>query len=209
MKSNLKWTAILFGLTVSTLTPAQGPPPRGGAGQRPPTPNGQNANRSGSQQSRTSTTASVTSATITLLSRTDVQRDLEITVDQYNQLSQIARSVANQPVSEDSVRASVARVLSTNQATRLTELTIQYLGYGALALTDVRAKLKLTTDQEARVSEILASLAQSKRTVQAAANPSAAQKAISELQSQSNAQLAKVLSSDQDKALRAMAGRFL
>jgi len=210
MKGNLKRTAILFALTASTLALAQGPPPRGGAGQRPPPQTNQTSNRPGPPQNRTSTSTAATSATITLLSRTDVQRDLAITADQYSQLSQIARSVSGQTASEDSIRASVARALSSDQINRLTELTIQYLGYGALSLSDVRANLKLSTDQEARISEILSSLAQSKQTLQAAAsNPSAAQKALAELQSQANGQLAKVLSADQDKLLRAMAGRSL
>jgi hypothetical protein len=93
---------------------------------------------------------------------------------------------------------------------RLTELLIQYLGYGALSLSDVRAKLNLTADQQTRISDVLTQLVQAKRTVRhSASNASAAQQAIDELQTQAKNLLGKVLNSAQDTALRTLAGQSL
>jgi len=150
------------------------------------------------------------SETIQLLSRFDVQKDLAITAEEYSQLSTIASRLSGQLVSEDSVRTSVAAVLTAAQAKRLTELLVQSMGYGSLALADVREKLNLTDTQQSRISDTITQYDNAKRLLRSsAASTQAATQALSSLKLQANELLAKVLTADQDKALRALAGKAL
>lgn len=193
-----------LGLLLPSIGRSQGPPPPNGNGG--PAAQGMNRPTGGAPAS----TAQVQSVTVTieLLGMTSVQRDLAITAEQYAALSALAAKAQSTGLTEDAVRASAATILSAAQSARLTELLVQYLGYGSLAFADVRAKLELSEDQEARIADILTGLAAAKRAVvSTATTASALQRATAELQSSANARLAKVLTEDQDKRLRAQAGK--
>jgi len=154
--------------------------------------------------------ATEVSATIQLLSRSDVEKDLGITAEQYSQLSQVARTLSTQSVTEDTACASVSKVLTATQMSRLTELLVRYLGYGSLALSSVRSKLELTTEQQAQIANILSQLSQSRQVVQSTATSDlAAARGKAELQKQANTLLGKVLTSEQDASLRTLAGKAL
>lgn len=172
----------------------------GGGMGRPQAPPTQNANAA-------TTTAT---ATAQLLAMANVQKDLALTTRQLSQLSQIVRAANAQGSSESAVRAAVAKALSEAQANRLTELLIQYLGYGALTLSDVRAKLDLTAEQHSSIVEIFTSADQAKKALQSnATNPGAAAQVSARLQAETNQRLARVLTPQQDAALRKLAGRAI
>lgn len=212
MSSRQRFLGLLAATSLTVLTLAQAPPPGGppqggGAG---PARNGMPTGRANQSSRPSNGQTSDLTATIQLLARTDVQKELALTSAQYNQLSQIAQALSKQSATEETARNAVAKVLSTAQTTRLTELLIQYLGYGSLTFADVRAKLTLTSEQQARIADILTQAAQSKKTIKStAANADLASRATANLDRQANELLSKVLTSEQDKALRALAGKSL
>lgn len=174
-----------------------GPPPGG-----PPTGVPPQGGRSQSQsQSPRQPAAQTQTETVRLLSLSSVQNDLGLNLTEWTALNKVVRTLKGASVTEDEALAAVSQVLTTAQVNRLKELLVQDLGYGSLALSDVRSRLALTTEQAAQVDSILSLLA--------AAKKGAAPGAVKGLQAQANAQLAKVLTADQDAKLRGLAGKAL
>lgn len=154
--------------------------------------------RQGSQRSQQPSQAARPSVYVTLLSRQDVLTDLAITQDEMvllrqlgQQLDQLARNPQSRPLTDGQVRERLAAILTGAQMTRLQELSIQYLGYGSLKLTDVQSALNLTEDQKAQIQAILEGARQSRQSGQV------------------SVQLGKVLTPEQDGHLRTMAGKPL
>lgn len=198
---NTKWSATLaFAALAPTVFAQQGPPPGG-----PPRQGGNGMNRS-VPQTRVATTP--TSETVRLVSLSAVQNDLGLTLNQWTGINAAVRSLRGASTTEDQALATVSKALTAAQSARLKELLVQDLGYGSLALTDVRAQLTLTAEQAKSMTFVLSTFDTAKKAL-ASASPEAAQKALADLQSQTNASLAKLLTSEQDAKLRSLAGRAL
>jgi len=165
-----------------------GPPPQGGRGQ-------------GQAQVARQPVGESQTETVRLLSLSAVQNDLGLNLTEWTALNRVVRTLKGASVTEDQALAAVGKVLTMDQVNRLKELLVQSLGYGSLALSDVRSRLSLTTDQAAQVESILGLLA--------AAKKGAAPGAVKGLQARANEQLAKVLTAEQDAKLRALAGKAL
>lgn len=194
--------AILAGAALSANLFAQGPGRPGGPGGPTATQQGRNM----PNQNRQPASQSVY---MQILARSDVQADLQITTAQRTQLAKIAQ----QPGVDEGVLGQVGKVLSAEQMKRLKELYVQYLGYGSLASSDIQNALNLTADQKARIQTILDAQRQYAANIERQGlNPTARQQTSAQLQqlhARANAELAKVLTPSQDKALKAMAGKAL
>lgn len=200
----MKTLSLLTLLTVGASASAQmGPPPGGPGGPGGPPPS--TANRaSGGASARTGSTFAGTE-TIWLLTLATVQKDLGLTRDEYDALGTTAKSLKT-GATEDTALAAVAKVLTADQTTRLKELLVQDLGYNALALADVRAALSLTADQQTAITALVSSLQTSTQAVVATPDAAATR---ARLRSQTSANLAKLLTAEQDAKLRNLAGRAL
>lgn len=197
----MKISLVLAFAALSPIVLAQaGPPPRtggqmGGAGR----PSGGPPAASKSTETET----------IRLLRLSSVQSDLGLTSDEATQLGVAARSLQGTTATEDTALATVAKVLTSDQVNRLKELLVQDLGYNSLAIADVRAQLSLTADQTTQITSLVSTLETAKAALASSTDASAANKATSTLMAKTSSDLAKVLTQDQDKKLRSLAGRAL
>jgi hypothetical protein len=99
--------------------------------------------------------------------------------------------------------------LDAKQLARLEELRIQREGAGALARTEVAAKLKLTDDQKEKIKTALESGQMDFRAIGRDASQEDRQKAMEEFRAKrekANADALAVLTADQTAALEAMKG---
>ncbi len=99
--------------------------------------------------------------------------------------------------------------LDAKQLSRLEELRIQREGAGALARTEVAAKLKLTDEQKEKIKTALASGQMDFRSIGRDASQEDRQKAMQEFQAKrekANADALAVLTADQTAALETMKG---
>ena len=171
-----------------------GPPMRsGGMGQGQV----QGRGNSQSQGARMSVTE-----TIRLLSLKAVQNDLQIDAQQYSALSTVARTAQGTTLTEDQALSAVGKVLTVAQTTRLTELLVQDMGYGSLALSSVRAKVDLKADQATAITALTSTLDDTKKA-------GVSSQALASMRTKTNAALAKLLTAEQDAKLRALAGKSL
>ncbi len=199
----MKVFASVFLLTATALSFAQMGPPPGGPPMGAPPQGGRSQSQSQSQSARQQPApqTQTQTETVRLLSLSSVQNDLGLNLTEWTALNRVVRTLKGSSVTEDQALAAVSQVLTTAQVNRLKELLVQDLGYGSLALSDVRSRLSLTTDQAAQIDSILSLVATAKK--------SAAPGSVKALQAQANAQLAKVLTADQDTKLRGLAGKAL
>lgn len=148
--------------------------------------------------------------TVRVLSLASVQKELSITRGQYMALDKAAATLNGKISTEDEAASAVSMLLTEEQNVRLQELLIQDMGYGALALSGVREKLSLTADQSSRITEAVTTLTTAKTAILTGTNDaSTAGKALGELARTVNTTLSKVLTGEQDKAFRALAGKSL
>jgi len=196
------WAIALAAFSAAGITQG-GPPPQppGSPPKMGPGGNGVGQPRSGQPRNQQQ---SVQSVYIQILARSDVQADLQVTAAQRTQLGLIAQQKSQS--SDQAVLAQIAQVLTPDQVTRLKQLYIQYLGYSALASSEIQDALSLSAEQKARIQSILT------LKVQGALNSTVVQPNTAKLQllpSQIVSQLAKVLTSTQDAQIKAMAGKQL
>ena len=135
--------------------------------------------------------------------------DLALTLSEATALGQIARALRGTSVTEDTALAAVSKALTTEQAARLKELLVQDLGYNSLALASVRGQLSLTDDQATQIVSLVSTLEAAKTAIATSTDASAATKARATLMSKTSSELAELLTEDQDKKLRSLAGRAL
>ncbi len=196
MKTNL--IVVLVTLAGAVAANAQAGP----QGGRQPQVNGA-APRTASQP-----VASTTEA-IHLLSLTAVQTDLAMTADQWSALNSLASQLQAGSASEDQSLAAVGGVLTETQTKRLKELIVQDMGYGSLALTSIREELDLSADQTSQITTLTATFDSVKKALATATNAALSQTALTQLRKETNAGLAKILTSSQDTKLRSLAGKML
>ena len=202
-------------LALAALSPvvfAQvGPRPQGQGGPGGPggPPSSGMGRSGGSASSSARSNGAGETETLRILSMKAVQTDLSLTASEASALSDAARTLRSGATTEDAALAVVSKVLTAAQAARLKELLVQDLGYSSLALSDVRARLSLTDDQTAQIAGLVSTLETAKAALATSTDVAAAAKAGSALMVKTSAELAKVLTADQDAKLRALAGRAL
>lgn len=190
----MKRIATLVLTALAPLTFAQTGPPSGHGGRGGP-PMGRTAPQA-------ATTTAAQTETLRLLGLNKVQNELGLTLSEWTALNALARAAKTTALTEDQALAAVAKILTTEQTARLTALLVQSLGYNALVLSSVRAKLELTAEQATSVTALMANLETVRRAV---TNP----QTLAEVQKTTSAALAKLLTAEQDVKLRALAGRPL
>lgn len=197
-------TKLFLGLalTVATsLAGAQGRP-------QPMPPSGQSGSPMSAPQ-RTNTAKSVSSVempeTIRLLSLRSVETELGMTQAQWNTLNNIAGKLISSGASEQQSLDAVSPTLSEAQLTRLKELLVQDLGYGSLALNDVRDSLALSSDQLTQIVSLISSYDTVRKAL--LTSTSDVSKALTQLRTTTNNSLAKVLTAEQDTKIKSLTGK--
>ena len=199
----MKLATALALAVLSPIVLAQGGPPPRQSGMGGP-PQGTSSRPNGP-----SVAVSMETETIRLLGMRSVQSDLALTSEEFNALGTIARTLRGATATEDTALAAVSKALTADQLARLKELLVQDLGYNALALADVRAKLSLSDEQVERITSLVSTTEIAKSALAASTDAASATRAKATLAAKTSAELAKVLTEDQDKKLRALAGKAL
>lgn len=133
-----------------------------------------------------------------------------MTSDEYSILPRLAPTLPAATTSEDQAFGSVSRVLTSTQTSRLEELLVQDLGYGAVALSDVRMKLGLSTDQTMQITGLLSTLESAKKAIIGLnTDANRTKSAVSQVAASANQSIEAALTADQRSKLQSLAGKNL
>ena len=198
------FTALALAALSPIVLAQNGPPPqRGGMARQ------SNTVSAPSTKMATNRAVSQESETIRILRLKAVQVDLGLSQTELQELSSIALSLSRTSATEEIAYTAVSQALTAAQATRLQQLLVQDLGYNALALSDVREQLFLQDSQSAQIASLVSTLEAAKSALASSLDVASAASAKTSLLAKAGAKLAKVLTADQDKKLRSLAGRSL
>lgn len=100
----------------------------------------------------------------------------------------------------------VVKALTEDQAKRLKQLFVQYNGAGSITQTSISKDLAITDDQKAKIKKLQDDQRQKMMDAFQGGSPEDAQKTIKKLNDDLRADLAKVLTDDQNKKLKEMEG---
>jgi hypothetical protein len=98
-----------------------------------------------------------------LVARRDVRREIGATPSQIKQLDEVIERVKRDDLPVDKSRSEITRMLTPNQADRLTELILQTLDGRALEDPKIVEVLNLDEDQQRRVGKAKKANAESER----------------------------------------------
>ncbi len=130
----------------------------------------------------------------------------------FSEMTQEERAAmrARMQQQNQATRDALAKILSTEQMTRLSQIFLQQQGAGALAQADVAAALKLSEEQQAKISKLLDDFRQAARPARNAGADATDRQAVRQQMRQRNQQLDQdimaILTTDQQAKLKELKG---